>query len=433
MIHSYSSSEYSGNSASRSSTSCPPTPSTETTDPEVSIPDVSLSDLPNATAQGQFVLVTGGLGFIGSHTTVELMKKGYNVIIIDNLSNSYHYVLDRILQVAHLHYDPQECAECPLVEFHNISYRDLLSMRSILELHRTIPSSLDGHKQSDIVGVIHFAAYKTLHESIRQPLKYYQNNVNGLVDLLDLLDEFSIKTFIFSSSAVVYGSLGQAGCSLQETNCLQPCEQTLQSEDAERQPQSGCVEITNPYGRSKYFAEAILSDLVISDPSWNIVVLRYFNPIGCDSSGLLAEDPKSEALNLLPLVTQTMTGVRKELMIYGGDWNTPDGTAMRDFIHVTDLARGHTAALSACKEGRLKGSYRTFNLGVGKGCSIMEVIRSMESVSKRKIPWELVDRRPGDVESSIAAVDRAKQELGWKAEKDLKDACRDICNCLKLI
>ncbi|EFX04886.1 udp-glucose 4-epimerase [Grosmannia clavigera kw1407] len=433
MNRSYPASEYSGNDQSRSTTSCPPTPATETSDFDAAVSDVSLSDILPIPSRDEYVLVTGGLGFIGSHTTVELLKAGYNVIIVDDLSNSYRHVLDGIHEVARLHYAAHECGQCPVVEYHNINYRDLPAMQNVLELHSSIAPSHNGTKITDIVGVIHFAAYKTVHESICQPLKYYKNNVNGFVDLLALLEEFSIKTFIFSSSAVVYGYLGQAGRTLLETNCLQSCEQALESEDSERQPQSGCVEITNPYGRSKFFAEAILSDLVVSDPSWNIVVLRYFNPIGCDSSGLLAENPKGESLNLLPLVTQTMTGARKELLVFGGDWNTPDGTAMRDFIHVSDLARGHTAALSACREGRLKGSYRTFNLGVGKGCSILEVIRAMESVSGRKIPWQLVDRRPGDVESSIAAVGRAQEELGWKAEKSLRDACWDICHYLNLI
>ena len=426
----FSAAESSPESLSRSSTHCSPSPTTAATEPDISILDASLDDVLNSTGT-KHVLVTGGLGFIGSHTCVELLKAGYNVIIVDDLSNSFLHVLDRILEIANRHFDEREGQNCPDVKFHQLSYQNESAMRDLLELYSSASQSGVG-RQSDIVGVIHFAAFKAVEESIRRPLKYYQNNVNGLVNFLSLLDEFSLKNFIFSSSAVVYGSLAESGQPLQERNCMHRHELSQEPPGAEGLPQAGCMDITNPYGRTKYFAEAILSDLVTSDPSWNIVVLRYFNPIGCDVSGLLGEDPKGVPANLLPVVAQVITGIRKELTVFGGDWNTPDGTAVRDFIHVTDLARGHTAALAACGDGRIKSGYRTYNLGAGTGHSILEVLGAMESALGRQIPWKMVSRRAGDVSSSVAAVERARDELGWVTQKSLEDACRDICNCLKL-
>jgi len=391
-----------------------------------------LDDVLVSKRKDQYVLVTGGLGFIGSHTSAELLKAGYNVVIVDDLSNSSHHVLDGILEIARRHYDGREDKTWPNVELHQIRYQDLSAMRALLELH-SIPSPAGGTRRSNIVGAIHFAAFKAIEESIRQPLKYYQNNMAGLVDFISLLDEFFVKTFIYSSSAVVYGSLADNGTPLEESNCVHRHEQGRERRGSTKAPpQSGSTDITNPYGRTKYFAEAMLSDLVASDPSWNVVVLRYFNPIGCDASGLLMEDPKDVASGLLPVLTQVMAGLRDELAIFGGDWDTPDGTAMRDFIHVTDLARGHTAALAACGDGRLKGGYRTYNLGVGRGDSVLDVVKAMESVSGRQIPWRLVGRRAGDVQSSVAAVDRAREELGWETQESLTNACRDIYNGLKL-
>ncbi|TWU71436.1 hypothetical protein ED733_002596 [Metarhizium rileyi] len=384
----------------------------------------------------QYVMVTGGLGFIGSHTSVELLKAGYNVIVVDDLSNSFRSVLDAMLEIARRHYQEggRGAHNCPMVEMHQISYRDPAAMRSILELH-SFPSQTGEVVRSNIVGVIHLAAYKAVEESIRQPLRYYQNNVNGLVDLMGLLDEFGVKTFIFSSSAAVYGSLSDRGRPLREENCLHQYELAREPRDTTRRlPQSGCTDITNPYGRTKYFGEAILSDLVTSDPSWNIVVLRYFNPVGCDDSGLLAENPRGMPSNLVPVVTQAMTGERPDLKIYGGDWNTSDGTAIRDFIHVSDLARGHTAALVACRNGRVEGGgYRTYNLGAGAGHSVLDVVKAMETVSGRAIPREVVGRRSGDIASSVAAVGRARHELGWETNKTLLDACHSVCSRLNLL
>lgn len=406
-------------------------PSTPATEAELDHFHEGFDDVVFRARRNQYVLVTGGLGFIGSHTSVDILKEGYNVIIIDDLSNSRRDALDGILTIAQRYFKHFPNRQCPKVELHSISYRDESPMRDILESH-SFKSPSGEIQRSNIVGVIHFAAYKAVEESIRFPLKYYQNNINGLVDFTTLLEEFSVKTFIFSSSAAIYGSLAEAGVPLREENCVQQCEQGREELGYENLPQSGCIDITNPYGRSKYFGEAVLSDLVRSDPSWNIVVLRYFNPVGCDASGLLAEDPRGPPSNLLPVVTQVMTGKRSTIKIFGGDWNTADGTAIRDFIHVSDLARGHTAALAACRHGRISNGYRTYNLGAGQGNTVLEVVHAMEAASGCAIPYEIVDRRAGDVEYSVAAVGRAFRELGWETKEDLATACRDICNRLSL-
>jgi UDP-glucose 4-epimerase len=386
-------------------------------------------DTSHQTTDDQYVLVTGGLGFIGSHTSLELLKAGYNVVIVDDLSNSFHDVLSRILTIANCHFD--KCGtKRPNVEFHNIGYQDTRAMNALLETHCT--ANVRGkRRRSNIIGVIHFAAFKAVEESIRQPLKYYKNNINGLVNFMALLDEYDIKTFIFSSSAAVYGALADGSRLLREEHCVHDSESYQDVDGTEKHAQKGCMGITSPYGRTKFFGEAILSDLVTSDPSWNIAVLRYFNPIGCDASGLLGEDPKGDPSNLLPVVVKVITGQYQELSVYGSDWDTPDGTAVRDFIHVTDLARGHTAVLSAIQAERIQGGYRTFNLGTGTGYSVLEIVAAMESVTGCPIPKKMVSRRAGDVQSSVAAVDRARLELGWETKESLTDACRDIWNYLK--
>ncbi|PVH75793.1 UDP-glucose 4-epimerase [Cadophora sp. DSE1049] len=378
----------------------------------------------------KYILVTGGLGFIGSHTSLELLKAGFNIIIVDDFSNSFCGVFNKILTLANQHFDIHG-GLCPKAEFHNANYRDELSMRTLLEAHCT--SNLSCHKRSsDITGVIHFAAFKAVKGSIREPLKYYQNNVGGLIELLALLDEYNIKSFIFSSSAVVYGTLAESVEHLREEHVVHQEEEYEETDGIIRRKEPGCTGITNPYGRTKFFGEAILADLAKSDPSWNIVSLRYFNPIGCDPSGLLGEDPKGTPSNLLPVVVKVITGQYDELSIYGGDWNTPDGTAIRDFIHVTDLARGHVAALAAIQDGRIPGGYRTYNLGTGAGCSVMDVVAAMEAASQRSVPRRVVARREGDVQSSVASASRAKRELGWETKQSLEQACRDMWNYLKL-
>ncbi|KFG79632.1 putative UDP-glucose 4-epimerase, partial [Metarhizium anisopliae] len=307
------SSESSPGTPSRDSADSPPTVATWTTSPDVSLLDVALdADGSGASSAAslsarreEYVLVTGGLGFIGSHTVVELVKAGYNVIIVDDLSNSYRSVLDGILEIARRHYEHHRQRRCPMVEMHQVSYRDLPAMRSILELH-SFPGPAGTPVRSNIVGVIHLAAYKAVEESIRHPLRYYQNNINGLVDLVALLGEFAVKTFIFSSSAAVYGTLSAGGGRpLREEICTHPAERA----GTGTPPQSdGGGGITNPYGRTKFFAEAILSDVAAADASWRVVVLRYFNPVGCDASGLLADNPRGVPSNLVPVVTQVMTG-----------------------------------------------------------------------------------------------------------------------------
>jgi UDP-glucose 4-epimerase len=376
----------------------------------------------------QYILVTGGLGFIGSHTAVELLKSGYNVLIVDNCMNSHRQVFDRIQQIADSHYAGSSETR-PDVKLFDISYQDIPAMQNLLDQYTMW--SLRGERQSQIMGVIHFAALKAVEESIRMPLKYYRNNINGLIDFLSLLDEYNIKKFIFSSSATVYGTIADRGLPVREEDCVH--KPTTYTNSGSRQSvEQGCTGLTNPYGRTKFFGEAILADLAASDPSWTILALRYFNPIGCDESGLIGEDPKGVPSNLLPVVTKVMTGQYPELKIFGDDWNTTDGTAVRDFIHVTDLARGHIAALSAAQRECLQENFRTFNLGTGCGYSVEQVASTMETVSGRPVNRRRVERRAGDVGTCVAVADRAQVELGWQTEKSLNDACRDICNFLKV-
>lgn len=378
-------------------------------------------------AEDQYILVTGGLGFIGSHTTLELLKADYNVILIDDLSNSFHDVLDRISGLAREFHD-ERGTQTPSLRLHAHDYRDTSALRVLLEDYQL--SSRWRSPKSKIAGVIHFAAYKAVEESIRHPLKYYANNVSGLVDFASTLGDFGIKTFIFSSSATVYGTLATSSLPLQEELCVHKEDVLVDQAGKPRIIQPGCTGITNPYGRTKWMCEAILADLAASDPEWAVVALRYFNPIGCDPSGLLGEDPRQVPTNLLPVVVKVKTGQYAELQMFGTDWETEDGTAIRDFIHVTDLARGHIAGLAAANEGKLRENFRTFNLGTGSGHSVMDVVNIMEAVSSRSIPRRAANRRAGDVGSCVAAVDRSREELQWKTEKSLEDACTDICNFL---
>ncbi|KAH9206432.1 UDP-glucose 4-epimerase [Leptodontidium sp. 2 PMI_412] len=400
-------------------------PSTPGTELGTLFDDVSLHALDD-----EYILVTGGLGFIGSHTSLELLKAGYNIIIVDDFSNSFDNVFSKILTLASRHFD-NHGGHCPKAELHNANYRDESAMRALFDSHCN-SSVLGKGGRSNITGVIHFAAFKAVEGSIREPLKYYQNNVNGLVDLLALLDEYGIKSFIFSSSAVVYGTLAESNGNLREEHVVHQEESYEESDGTFRHSQPGSTGITNPYGRTKFFGEAILSDLAISDPSWSIAGLRYFNPIGCDPSGLLGEDPKGIPSNLLPVVVKVLTGQYDGLSVFGGDWETPDGTAIRDFIHVTDLARGHIAALAAIRARRICGEYRTFNLGTGAGYSVLDVVAAMEAASQREVPRTIVAKRDGDVKSSVASADRARHELGWQAERSLAQACRDVWNFLEV-
>lgn len=383
--------------------------------------------LRNFPVEDRYILVTGGLGFIGSHTTLELLKSNYNVIVVDNLSNAFNDVFDRLNLLASEFHEVRG-TKTPSLHLHAHDYRDTVALRGLLEQYK-LPSRW-GTPKSKIFGVIHFAAHKAVEESIRKPLKYYANNVSGMVDFAETLGDFGIKKFIFSSSATVYGTLATSGVPLKEELCVHKEESFKGHDGIERTSLPGCKGITNPYGRTKWICETILADLAVSDPEWTVVALRYFNPIGCDSSGLLGEDPRQVPTNLLPIVVKVMTGQYKELMLFGDDWDTEDGTALRDFIHVTDLARGHIAALTSASEGRLAENFRTFNLGTGRGHSVLEVVHTMESVSSSHIPRRTAGRRPGDVGSCVATATRSHEELEWKTEKTLRDACVDICNFL---
>ena len=384
------------------------------------------SNIDELTLNNQYILVTGGLGFIGSHTSLELLKSGYNVIIIDDLSNSFQTVFDRVLLLAQ-RYHKSQGTSCPTLQLHDVDYRNVPALRTLLDAHK-LTHPWDTTERSSIIGVIHFAAFKAVEESIRQPLKYYANNVSGLIDFTSTLSAYNIKNFIFSSSATVYGTLANQGAPLREEHCVHRPE--LFPGTTNQLIEQGCTGITNPYGRTKWMCEAILSDLAFSDPDWTIVALRYFNPIGCDASGLLGEDPKGVPTNLLPVVVKVMTGQYEQLSMFGSDWDTPDGTAVRDFIHVTDLARGHIAALAAATKRQLRQNFRTFNLGTGNGNSVKDVVEAMEAVAEKPIKRVEVGRREGDVGSCVAMAGRSQEELGWKTEKSLRDACVDIVNFL---
>lgn len=343
------------------------------------------------------------------------MKAGFHVIIVDNLSNSFRSVLDRLKSLRMKYYQSEDIQ--PFLDFYEADYRDQRAMRAILSKYSLQPefrSTSAFHGNSTITGVIHFAAHKAVSESFQKPLDYYANNVGGMIDFCAILGEFCIKTFVFSSSATVYGEFANKGGRLLEEYC----------------DNRGCSGLTNPYGRTKWMCEAILNDLAASDPEWAIIALRYFNPIGCDESGVLGEDPRDTPNNLMPIVVKVMTGELLVLNIYGTDWDTPDGTAIRDFIHVSDLARGHVAALLAKK--KLGSGFKTFNLGTGTGHSVKEIITSMERVSGRTIPTNMAGRRHGDVAICIAEPTKSLMSLDWKTKKTLDDCCEDICRFLNL-
>lgn len=399
------------------------TPSTERS--------VLFGDAPDSfdDAHEEFVLVTGGLGFIGSHTSLELLKSGHNVIIIDNLSNAFESVLERVVHLAKVYHELQGSV-CPTLKFCKLDYRDSEAVSKLLD-EFDVRRAHAFSRQSRITGAIHFAAYKAVSESIQIPLKYYRNNVSGLIDFVALLGDYGIKNFIFSSSATVYGSLADRGVPLKEEDCVHHEGVVSHVDGSTRAVKPGCVGITNPYGRTKWMCEAILADLAASDSEWSITALRYFNPIGCDPSGLLGEDPRQIPTNLLPVIVKVMTGEYRQLSVFGSDWDTPDGTAIRDFIHVSDLARGHVAALRSIHQAKSTANFNTFNLGTGTGHSVREVVTAMEAVSEKPIAQALVDRRPGDVGFCVAGVDRSRQELAWKTEKSLEDACRDLYNFLQ--
>ncbi|KAF2808368.1 NAD(P)-binding protein, partial [Mytilinidion resinicola] len=384
--------------SSLSDVSSPETLNTPDTQKSVLFDDDVVEDpLDIAGRNARVIMVVGGLGYVGSHTVLELLKDGYNVLIIDDLSNSYQSVLHRIKALAADYFATLD-RSMPELHFHRLDYRSP-SMRSILasysihtfgtQMEYDVPPSAicnltsttieekmrlsapahehqNEHlvrRQSKISGVIHFAAFKSVEESIRNPLKYYANNVCGLVDFLVLLQEFGVKNLVFSSSATVYGDRAKSGIPLREEFCVHHPETYLDDDGCEKTSRPGALGLTSPYGRTKFMCEAILADIAKSDRSWSIISLRYFNPVGCHESGLLGEDPRQRPSNLIPVIATVLTGTKPVLEIFGTDWETSDGTAVRDFIHVVDLARGHLAALTATASGAIAESFRTFNLG----------------------------------------------------------------------
>lgn len=321
------------------------------------------------------VLVTGGTGYIGSLTSVQLLAAGQRPVLLDNLSNSKAAVLDRIAQVAGTR-----------PRFVQGDVRDRALLDELLREER-------------IEAVIHFAGLKAVGESVAVPLAYYDHNVHGTLVLLDALREAGVRTLVFSSSATVYGDAGHMPL-------------------AEGAPTAA----TNPYGRSKLMVEQILGDLAASDPSWSLTALRYFNPVGAHPSGLMGEDPQGIPNNLMPFIAQVAVGRREKLRVFGNDYPTPDGTGVRDYIHVLDLADGHLAAL---KHGHGRAGMHVFNLGTGRGHSVLEMLQAFGRACGRELPYELAPRRPGDVANCWADPARAQQALGWRARRGLDEMCAD--------
>ncbi len=322
------------------------------------------------------VLLTGGLGYIGSHTAVEFLKAGYETVIADNLSNSSADIADRLSEIT---------GKAPSVYVCDAADRNAL--KEIFGKH-------------DIDTVIHFAGLKSVAESVAEPVMYYRTNIDSMLTVLEVMKECGVKKLVFSSSATVYGSSGRTPFS-------------------ETDPAGDC---SNPYGRTKYIIEEMLKDAAAADPEFSAVILRYFNPIGAHPSGLIGELPRGVPNNLMPYITQTAAGIRERLKVFGDDYDTPDGTGIRDFIHVVDLARGHMAAKDYADSH--KGA-EVFNLGTGKGTSVLELIRTFEEVNKVKIPYEVTERRPGDIAACYADVSKAKNILNWESEYDIADMCRD--------
>ncbi len=329
------------------------------------------------------ILVTGGLGFIGSHTVVELQNKGYEVVIIDNLSNSSLQVLDGI-----------EAITGKKTVFEKLDLKDKNRVEAFFKWH------------TDIKGVIHFAASKAVGESVVNPLMYYENNINTLVYILKALKGLPEASFIFSSSCTVYGQAD-----------VLPITEQAPVKLAE-----------SPYGNTKQIGEEIIKDTCKSVKTINATALRYFNPIGAHSSLNIGELPNGVPQNLVPFITQTAIGLRKELSVFGNDYPTPDGTCIRDYIHVVDLAKAHVIALERLLSKENKLQYETFNLGTGKGSSVLDVVKSFEKVSGKKLNYKIVERRVGDVVSAYADTNKANNELGWKAQLTLDDAMQSAWN-----
>ncbi len=321
------------------------------------------------------VLVTGGAGYIGSHTVVELLDAGYEVVVVDNYYNSKPEVLNRIKKITGKDF-----------KFYEV---DILDREALNEVF----------VKENIESVIHFAAYKAVGESVEKPIDYYYNNITGLLTLTEVMKKHDVKNIVFSSSATVYG-----------LNNISPLREDM--------PTSA----TNPYGRTKLMAEEILRDIYTSDNSWNVALLRYFNPIGAHESGRIGENPNGIPNNLMPYITQVAVGKRERLSVFGSDYDTHDGTGVRDYIHVVDLAGGHIKALNKLKDGI---GCKAYNLGTGNGYSVLDLVKAFEEASGVEIRYELTERRAGDVATCFADATRACEELGWTAERGIADMCRD--------
>lgn len=319
------------------------------------------------------ILVTGGTGYIGSHTAVELINEEYEVVIIDDLSNSYIDVLENIKKITGIK-----------PAFYQIDLRDLAETRKVFEKH-------------NFSGIIHFAAKKAVGESVEKPLLYYDVNLNSTITLLKLMDEFRVRDFVFSSSCTVYG----------------------QPEKLPVTEESPIVPAESPYGNTKQICEEILRDHCNINTSTQVISLRYFNPVGAHESALIGELPIGLPNNLVPFITQTAAGIRDELKVFGANYNTPDGSAIRDYIHVVDLAKAHIIALERLLGGTSKDNFEYFNLGTGKGSTVLEVIEAFERSTGQKLNYKITDRRPGDVEKIYADTKKANKELGWTAKLDL--------------
>ena len=325
------------------------------------------------------ILVTGGLGYIGSHTVVELLDNNYDVVIVDNLSNSKIETLDNLKKITGKE-----------IKFYEEDICNKDALRKIF-------------KENHIDSVIHFAGFKAVGESVEKPLKYYRNNIDSTLSLLEVMEENNCYNIIFSSSATVYGK---------------PKSLPIYEDFP--------LSTTNPYGTTKLFIEYILQDMYTSNNKWNITILRYFNPIGAHKSGLIGEDPKDIPNNLMPYVVKVATGELRELSIFGDDYDTVDGTGVRDYIHVVDLAKGHVLSLKNKKEG-----VKIYNLGTGKGTSVLELVNAFEKVNNIKVNKKIAPRRPGDIDACFADVNKAFNELGFKAEYNIDEMCRDAYNFVK--
>jgi len=321
------------------------------------------------------ILITGGAGYIGSHTIIELLENGHTVVVADNLCNSTQEALRRV-----------EVITKASIPFYELDLRDRDKLEHVFDTHV-------------IDAVIHFAGLKSVAESVARPLDYYTNNVDSTLVLLDVMKQYGTQRIVFSSSATVYSDPSEV-----------PWKETSKAGTG----------IASPYGRTKFIVEQILRDLSISNESFEVTILRYFNPVGAHASGLIGEDPNGIPNNLLPYITQVAIGKLARVRVFGNDYNTPDGTGVRDYIHVVDLAKGHVAAINHSKPGT-----NVYNLGTGKGTSVLELISYFSDAASKEIPYEIIARRPGDIDSYYANVEKANRILNWRAEKSIQEACED--------